>query len=157
MKVAAPKELNYSVRYKLPLAHGIWPRYSYLIMVWILVWQTPYWYRNHHHKMPSYEEAKTIKTCLYGMWEDFYGFAGSAHMGMLYIPSSLEYMTTLSRQLNYWSLRCSWSITCRRCSTYIFIYDLTPGLNGLGKDNCRARQESFRFWDLVRLKLEIIQ
>ena len=27
-------------------------------------------------------------------------------------------------------------VTCRRCSNYIFIIDLTPGFNGLGKDNC---------------------
>ena len=31
--------------------------------------------------------------------------------------------------------RCSWSIACRRCSNYIFILNLTPGFNGLGKDN----------------------
>ena len=28
-----------------------------------------------------------------------------------------------SRQRNCWSLRCSWSIVCRRCSNYIFILD----------------------------------
>ena len=31
------------------------------------------------------------------------------------------------------SLRCSWSIVCRRCFNYIFIPDLTPGFNGLGR------------------------
>ena len=58
---------------------------------------------------------------------------------------------------SYWSLRCSWSIACRRCSNYIFILDLTPGFNGLGKDNYKTRRETFRFssWDLVRLILEI--
>ena len=30
---------------------------------------------------------------------------------------------TFVGQLNYWSLRCSWSIVCRRCSNYIFILD----------------------------------
>ena len=43
---------------------------------------------------------------------------------------------------NCWSLRCSWSIACRRCSNYIFILDLIPGINSLGKDNCKARRES---------------
>ena len=43
-------------------------------------------------------------------------------------------------QLNCWSLRCSWSIACRRCSNYIFILDLTPGFNGLGKGNCKTRE-----------------
>ena len=28
------------------------------------------------------------------------------------------------------------SIACSSCSDYIFIFDLTPGSNELGKDNC---------------------
>ena len=51
--------------------------------------------------------------------------------------------------------RCSWSIACRRCSNYIFILDLTPGFNGLGKDNCKMRQQTFKFWDLVQFILEV--
>ena len=74
-----------------------------------------------------------------------------------YIPPSLWYKTHLSRQLNCWSLRCSWSIACRRCSNYIIILDLTPGFNGLGKDNCKTRRESLKFCDLVWLILEILQ
>ena len=35
--------------------------------------------------------------------------------------------------------------------------DFTPGLNGLGKGNCNMRRESFKFWDLVRLILEILR
>ena len=62
-----------------------------------------------------------------------------------------------SRQLNCWSLRCSWSIACRRCSNYIFILNLTPGFNGLGKDNYKMRLEAFQFWDLVRLILETLR
>ena len=61
----------------------------------------------------------------------------------------------LNRQSNSWSLRCSWSLACRRCSNYIFILGLTPGFNRLHKDNCKARREPFQFWDLVRLILEI--
>ena len=34
---------------------------------------------------------------------------------------------------------------CRRCSNYIFILDLTPGFNALGKDNCKMRREIFEF------------
>ena len=48
----------------------------------------------------------------------------------------------------------SWSITCLSCSNYILILDLTPGFNGLGKDNCKARWEKCKFWDLVSLILE---
>ena len=61
------------------------------------------------------------------------------------------------RQQPCWSLRCSWCIACRRCSNYIFIIDLTPGFSGLGKDNCKTRRETFKFWDLVHLVLEILQ
>ena len=73
------------------------------------------------------------------------------------ILSSLWYKTHFSRQLNCWSLRCSWSIACRRCSNYIFILNLTPGFNGLGKDNYKMRREAFKFWDLVRLILETLR
>ena len=49
--------------------------------------------------------------------------------------------------INCWSLRCSWSIACRRCSNYIFILNLTHGFNRLGEDNCKTRGETFKFWD----------
>ena len=62
-----------------------------------------------------------------------------------------------NRQWNCWSLRCSWSIPCRRCSNYIFILDLTPGFNGLDKDNCKTGWETFKFWDSVHLVLEVWQ
>ena len=40
---------------------------------------------------------------------------------------------------------------------HIFRFDLTPGFNGLGNDNCKMRRESFKFWGLVHLILEILQ
>ena len=40
---------------------------------------------------------------------------------------------------------------------YIFIFDFTPGINWLGKDNCKMRRETFKLWDLVWLRLEIWQ
>ena len=33
---------------------------------------------------------------------------------------------------------------------------LNTGSNGLGKDNCKMRWETFKFWDLVHLVLEIL-
>ena len=36
-----------------------------------------------------------------------------------------------------------------RCINYISILDETPGFNGLGKDNCTTRRETFKFRDLV--------
>ena len=41
-------------------------------------------------------------------------------------------------------------------ANYIFILDLTPGFNGLSKDNCKTRLETFKFWDLMRLILEVL-
>ena len=72
-----------------------------------------------------------------------------------WLPSILWYNSHLSRQQNRWSLRCSWNITCRRCSNYIFIPDLTPGSNGIGTGNGETRRETFRFGGLVRLTLEV--
>ena len=66
-------------------------------------------------------------------------------------PSSLWYKRHLSRQLSCWSLRCSWSIACRRCSNYTYMFHFKPGSNRLGKDKCKTRQKTFKFWDLVRL------
>ena len=50
---------------------------------------------------------------------------------------------------------CSWSITRRRCSNHIFILQLTPGFNGLDKDNCKTRRETCKFWDSVRLIIKV--
>ena len=35
-----------------------------------------------------------------------------------------------------------------RCSNFIFIFDLTSGLNGLGKDKCKTRRERVKFWGI---------
>ena len=64
---------------------------------------------------------------------------------------------TLVSKLNCWPLRCSWSIACRRCSNYIFIFQLTLGFNILRKDYCKPRGETFKFFNLVRLILEILR
>ena len=57
--------------------------------------------------------------------------------------------------MNCWSLRCSWSIACRRCFNYIFILHLTLGFIVLREGNCKQIWETFEYWDLVRLILEI--
>ena len=62
-----------------------------------------------------------------------------------------------SRQFNCWSLRCSWSIACRRCSNYIFLLHLTVGFNILRKDNFKPKREPVKFLDLVHLILEILR
>ena len=63
----------------------------------------------------------------------------------------------LSRQWNCWSLRCSQSIACRRCSNYIFILHWTLGFNIWCEDNCKPSRETLNFRDLVRLILDILQ
>ena len=75
---------------------------------------------------------------------------------ILYTVKS-QYKTHFTRQLKCWSLRCSWSIACRRCSNYVFILHLTLGFNILRKVNCKRRRETFKFWDLVPLVLEILR
>ena len=64
-----------------------------------------------------------------------------------------EYMKWLSKCSSYVvvtlqinsAVRCSLGIACWRCSNYVFILDLRPGFNGLSKDNCKTRQETFEF------------
>ena len=74
-----------------------------------------------------------------------------------HIASNLSYKLHLSRQYNCWSLRCSWSTACQHCSNYIFILNLVPCFNGLGRDNCKTGWETFKCWDLVHLILEVWQ
>ena len=59
-----------------------------------------------------------------------------------------------SKQVSRVSLVC---LEKKRCSNYIFILNLTPGFNGLGKDKYKLRREAFKFWDLVRLILETLR
>ena len=40
-------------------------------------------------------------------------------------------------------------IPCQCCSNYIFILNLIPGFNGLGRDNCKTRWQTFKCWDHV--------
>ena len=87
------------------------------------------------------------------------GGIGGVHRGAenSKLPWNLWYKLHLIRQWNCRSFRCSWSIVCRRCSNYIFILDLTPDSNILHKDNCKTKRETFDFWYLVPLILNIWQ
>ena len=69
---------------------------------------------------------------------------------------SLIYKMHLSRQYNCWSLRCSWSIACRRCSYYIFMLRLTlQAAIDCAKTTARWDEKYLGFVDLVHLILEI--
>ena len=98
--------------------------------------------------VPCLPFKRISTTCTIPVWRDDRKFN---------IPSSLWYKTHFSRQSNCWSFRCSWSIACRHCSNYIFILNLTPDFNGLGKDSYKMRREAFKSWDLVRLILETLR
>ena len=50
------------------------------------------------------------------------------------------------RHKNCWSLRCSWSIACRRCSNYSFNLDLTPGFNALGQRQLQDERRNIEVW-----------
>ena len=52
----------------------------------------------------------------------------------------------LSGQYTCWSLRCSWSIACRCCFNYIFVLDLIPGFNGLGRWQLRHETRIISLW-----------
>ena len=104
---------------------------------------------------------EVLQSCTKPVISDFelkkeisYASQGSYEIAWMWVPSGLWYKMHFSRQLNYWSLRCSWSIACLRCSNYIFILHLTLGFNILCKDSCKPRQETFECWDLVPLILE---
>ena len=93
---------------------------------------------------------------VHGQWRPYHTFH-SYWIKMNKVPSSLWYTAYFSSQLDCWSLRCSWSIACRRCSNYIFILNLTPGFNRLGKDKYKMRREAFEFWELLCLILETLR
>ena len=64
----------------------------------------------------------------------------------LWPTSKFWYKSRISNIQTCWSLRCSWCIVYWHCSSYIFILHLTPGVNGFGKDNCKTRRETFKFF-----------
>ena len=54
----------------------------------------------------------------------------------------------LSRQWNCWSLTCSWSIACRRCSNYIFILNLNTWLQWIGQRQLQDEMRNINVWGL---------
>ena len=109
-----------------------------------------YYYYYHHHQFA----LDTRRTCQsVTVFIDF----NTTPICMIYHQVPIIYKTYFSRQLNNWSLRCSWSIACRRCFNYIFIFNLTLCFNILRLDNCKPRRETFKFWNLLRLILEILR
>ena len=97
--------------------------------------------------------------------------------------SHVYYSTFLLRKYRFWRVIWSYPQYCQtsnvRCTLignkivdhsdvvgalpvgaapkYIFILNLTFGFNGLDKDSCKTRWETFKFWDLMWLILKIWQ
>ena len=101
------------------------------------------------YSYPSALELKWLQTCTKLSDSVDYKIFRRQNMDWLvtYRYTCRLWFKTHPRQWNCWSLRCSWR--CRRCSNYIFILDLTPGLIGFGKDDFKTKWESFKFWHLV--------
>ena len=69
--------------------------------------------------------------------------------------SNLQYKSTLvgNEIIDHSDVVGAWPVGA--APYYIFILDLTPGSNSLGKDKCKAGRETFKFCDLVSLLLEV--
>ena len=123
-----------------------WYFYTYILRIYFHVIQS--------YGMCSYDRHCMFTfVCPWDMIED----AEAWHYICVSYSQTSDVRYTLLGKKNCWSLRCSWSIACRRCSNYIFILDLTPGFNGLGKDKCKIRWESLKYWDLVQFMLDILR
>ena len=71
---------------------------------------------------------------------------------LIYIPLMSMHRQTSNIRHTLWrnkivdhSDTCSWSIACRHCPNYIFILNFTPGVNGLGEENCKTMRYTFIF------------
>ena len=62
-------------------------------------------------------------------------------------PSNLQYKSHLGKE--NWSLRCSWSFACQRCSNQIFILAWHMTCKG----NCNTGQDKCKLWGLERIIL----
>ena len=63
--------------------------------------------------------------------------------------SNISRTWTGYKLVNYWYVG--------HCFNYIFILDLTPGFNGLGKEYYKTRRDTFKFWDFVWFILEVLR
>ena len=111
-------------------------------------------------------DIKEIIKALY-YWSFVWGFdrpsVDSAHKGPMmlkasscrgYIPSEYRQTSNISRTLVGNKLVDHSDVVG---ASHVFILDLTYDFNGLDKDNCKTRRETFNSCDLVRLILEILR
>ena len=112
--------------------------------------------RTRHNKQEIHQRTQQDSFSMYDLRQCEQGSEQWADW-VTYRKTSNISATLVCNKKNCRSLRCSWSITCRHCSNYIFILDSTHCFNGLGKDNCNEIWETFKFWDLVWLILVVLR
>ena len=119
---------------------------GYYFVIWYM-WMLPCYrsmgtetYKPNWRAALTYPSCRPIKdkTGMFSVLTDVTGITASCVASLpgcrpkiqrYHMTSNLLYKSHLRRQYNCWSLRCSWSIACRRCPNYIFILNLTPGSN----------------------------
>ena len=109
---------------------------------------------------PNIHIKQWLSTCLSFHYAHNTSFAFTCSFWLKFWLNKIKLLSNcdksrLSSQWNCWLLRCGWNIACHCCFNYISILNLTPSFNGLGKDNCKTRRETFKFWDLASFILDI--
>ena len=75
-------------------------------------------------------------------------YCSNQRMQLIIFTYNLGYKTHIGRQDHCSSLKYIWG-------NYIFILDLTIGSNKLRKDMCKVKWQTLRFWNSVRLILDV--
>ena len=122
----------------------------------LVIWNARNIYQKHPINLPTYLEQLDSRIFVeYAQYLLFWCVWNTACRDLCHINYRQTFDITdtynghPSRDSNCWSLRCNWSIACRGCSNYIFILYLTSSLNGLDKNSCLIRRDTFIFCDLV--------
>ena len=87
-------------------------------------------------------------------WKSILYCSHTDHEGILYHVKMTKFATRISNQLvDHSDVVGALPVGAASTLNYIFILDLTPGFNGLGK----TRPESFEFFNLMCLILEVLR
>ena len=78
-------------------------------------------------------------------WQIPYGKRPIALLSLIIVPKLFIHITQLSS--------CKWWLRLSALLQLHLHSRLTPGFNGLGKNNCKTKRETLKFGDLVRLML----
>ena len=98
-----------------------------------------------------------LQIYVWKVWNVFQGVNSWEHPVKLFCnkcPKTPLMLCQYYRQVS--NIRCS-LVGNQIFDHYIFILNLKPGFNRLGKDNYKMRRQTFKFWYLVRLILETLR